>query len=374
MALKPITVKELAQKILANESVFLLDIRKNEDYNDWSIQGRNVHSMNIPFKHLENETEELKQQLPENQTIYVVCAKGISSQRGVEILEEARVMNITYLEGGMEAWSEHLEPMKIGELSNSGVLYQFLRIGKGCLSYMIISNGEAAVIDPVRMTDTYTNFAEENNAAIRTVLDTHLHADHISGGKTLADESNAVYYFPPKDDEGLNFNYHNLEDGITITVGGSVKLTAFYSPGHTIGSTSLIVDRQYLMTGDILFINSIGRPDLAGKADAWVDDLRQTLYARYTDLSKNLIVLPAHFGQMDEINDNGTVQERLETIYQKNDRLQVSDEAEFRHLVMDNLPPQPNSHEEIRQTNMGQKNPGKDKRREMEVGPNRCAI
>src|SRR5699024_9639448 len=69
--------------------------------------------------------------------------------------------------------------------------------------------------------------------------------------------------------------------------------------------------QQYLMTGDILFINSIGRPDLAGKADAWVDDLRQTLYARYTDLSKNLIVLPAHFGQMDEINDNGTVQERL---------------------------------------------------------------
>src|SRR5699024_8699732 len=146
----------------------------------------------------ENETEELKQQLPENQTIYVVCAKGISSQRGVEILEEARVMNITYLEGGMEAWSEHLEPMKIGELSNSVVLYQSLIIGTGCLSFMIISNGEAAVIDPVRMTDTYTHFSDENNAAIRTVLYTQLHAGHISGGKTLGDESNAVYYFPPK--------------------------------------------------------------------------------------------------------------------------------------------------------------------------------
>src|SRR5699024_11742869 len=116
-------------------------------------------------------------------------------------------------------------------------------------------------------------------------------------------------------------------------------LTAFYSPGHTIGSTSLIVDRQYLMTGDILFINSIGRPDLAGKADAWVDDLRQTLYARYTDLSKNIIVLPAHFGQMDEIDDTGTVLERLESIYQKNDRSEVSAEAEFRYLVMDNMPP-----------------------------------
>src|SRR5699024_11113621 len=154
---------------------------------------------------------------------------------------------------------------------------------------------------------------------------------------------------------------------------GSVKLTAFYFPGHTIGSTSIIVDRQYLMTGAILFINSIGRTDLTGKADAWVDDLRQTLSALYTDLSIHLIVLTAHFVQMSEINNNGTVEERVETIYQKNDRLQVSDEAEFRHLVMDNLPPQPNSHEEIRQTNMGQKNPGKDKRREMEVGPNRLA-
>src|SRR5699024_11905359 len=130
-----------------------------------------------------------------------------------------RDSELTYGEGGMGAWREQLEPRKIGELANSGVVYQFLRIGKGCLSYIIISNGEAAVSDPVRMTDTYTNLAEENNAAIRTVLDTHLHADHISGGKTLADESNAVYYFPPKDDEGLNFNYHNLEDGITITVG-----------------------------------------------------------------------------------------------------------------------------------------------------------
>src|SRR5699024_12017300 len=106
------------------------------------------------------------------------------------------------------------------------------------------------------------------------------------------------------------------------------------------GRLCVLVARVCWMTRVMLFIHSMGRTYVAGKADAWVDDLRQTLYARYTDLSKNLIVLPAHFGQMDEINDNGTVQERLETIYQKNDRLQVSDEAEFRHLVMDNLPPQ----------------------------------
>ncbi|MFZ0475928.1 MAG: MBL fold metallo-hydrolase [Halobacillus sp.] len=374
MALQPLTAKQLAQKILSNKEVFILDIRKEEDFNDWAIEGENVRSLNVPYKKLENDPSSVKEQLPEDQTIYVVCAKGISSQKGVEMLEEAGVTDVTYVEGGMTAWSEHLEPMKIGDLSGGGELYQFLRLGKGCLSYMIISNGEAAVVDAVRMTDTYKNFADEKGVSIQYVLDTHLHADHISGGKSLSDQTEADYYFPPKDDEGLTFNYNKLEDGSEITVGGTAKISAFYSPGHTIGSTSFIVDNQYLLTGDILFLDSIGRPDLAGKADDWVDDLRKTLYERYQLLSQDLTVLPAHFGAMKEINQNGTVQAKLAELYEQNDRLNVEDDEEFRHLVTDGLPPQPNSHEEIRQINMGQKDPDQDKKREMEVGPNRCAV
>ncbi|MFZ3577803.1 MBL fold metallo-hydrolase [Virgibacillus sp. DJP39] len=374
MALQPLTAKDIAQKILANEEVFLLDIRKEEDYSDWAIQGRNVRSMNIPYNLLKNGVDDVKEQLPEDQTIYVVCAKGISSQNGVEILQDAGVQNITYLEGGMTAWSEHLEPMKIGNLSDGGELYQFLRIGKGCLSYMVVANGEAAVVDASRMIDTYIDFANQKNIDIKYVLDTHLHADHISGGKTLAEQTGGRYYFPPKDDNGLTFDFNKLEDGTKIIVGGSVEINAFYSPGHTIGSTSFIVDKKYLMTGDILFIESIGRPDLAGKADDWVDDLRRTLYESYHDLSQDLDVLPAHFGAMEEINEDGTVYAKLEELYQMNDHLKVEDEKEFRHLVTDNLPPQPNSHEEIRNTNMGKVNPNQDERREMEVGPNRCAV
>ncbi|MUV37801.1 uncharacterized protein JNUCC1_01607 [Lentibacillus sp. JNUCC-1] len=374
MSLQPITAKELAQKILADENVFLLDIRGEDDYNDWSIQGRNVTSMNIPFKQLENETETVEKQRPDNQTIYVVCARGISSQKGVEILEEAGIDNVTYLEGGMTAWSEHLEPVKIGDFSDGGELYQFLRIGKGCLSYMVIANGEALVVDPVRMTEVYKNFAKDKQASITTVVDTHLHADHISGGKILAKDSEANYYFPSQDDEGLTYDYNKLEDGTTFTVGDSIEVNAFHSPGHTTGSTSLIVDNQYVMTGDTLFIESIGRPDLAGKADEWVDDLYQTLYERYKELSQDLMVLPGHFGEMQEINDDGTVQEQLGRLYQQNERLQVEEREKFKDLVTDNLPPQPNSHEEIRKTNMGKKKPEEDERREMEVGPNRCAV
>ncbi|MGP4072900.1 MBL fold metallo-hydrolase [Piscibacillus sp. B03] len=369
-----LTVKELTQKILNHENVFILDIRSEEDFNDWSINGKNVSSINVPFKKLEQDYDNVKHQFPEDQPIYVVCAKGISSQKAVDFLQSKGLVQATYVEGGMTAWSEHLEPVKIGNLTDGGELYQFIRIGKGCLSYMVMANGEAAVIDPVRMTDTFKSFADDKNVSIQYVFDTHLHADHISGGKSLADEVGADYYFPTKDDEGLTFDYKEVQDGTTVKVGNSVDVLAFYSPGHTIGSTSYIVDEKYLLTGDILFIESIGRPDLAGKADAWVDDLRKTLYERYKKLADDLVVLPAHFGEMKEINDDGTVKDTIKNIYEKNDRLQVDSEEDFKSLVTDNLPPQPNSHEEIRKTNMGQKNPEEDERREMEVGPNRCAV
>ena len=98
------------------------------------------------------------------------------------MLSEAGVL-VHYLQGGMKAWSEHLEPVKIGDLSGGGELYQFVRMGKGCLSYMIVSNGEAAVVDAARMTEIYIDFAKKHDVSVTHVLDTHLHADHISGGK-----------------------------------------------------------------------------------------------------------------------------------------------------------------------------------------------
>lgn len=77
---------------------------------------------------------------------------------------------------------------------------------------------------------------------------------------------------------------------------------------------------------------------------------------------------------IDELNDNGSVAEKLGTLFAKNHGLNIKDEAEFRHLVTDNLPPQPNAYQEIRETNMGKVSPDEEKQREMEIGPNRCAI
>ena len=119
---------------------------------------------------------------------------------------------------------------------------------------------------------------------------------------------------------------------------------------------------------------SIGRPDLAGKAKEWVNDLRMTLYQTYTSLSEDLIVLPAHFGQVTELGEGGKVSARLGDLYRSNPGLNIQDFQEFRITVTEQLPPQPNAYQEIRQTNMGRMTPDAEKQREMELGPNRCAV
>ncbi|MCA1053905.1 MBL fold metallo-hydrolase [Rossellomorea aquimaris] len=374
MAVKAMTPKEVAQKVINKEDLFILDVRNTDAFEDWKIEGHTFEYMNIPYFDLLDGVEEILDQLPTDKDIVVVCAKEGSSVMVAEMLSEEG-KDVAYLQGGMKAWSEHLEPVKVGDLTDGGELYQFVRLGKGCLSYMVVSNGEAAIIDATRMTDVFIDFANEKNASITNVFDTHLHADHISGGRTIAESTNATYWLPSKDAEEVTFEFAALEDANKVTIGHStIDINAIYSPGHTIGSTSFVIDEKYLLSGDILFIDSIGRPDLAGKAQDWVADLRESLYNRYKNLSMELTVLPAHFMIIDELNEDGTVAEKLGTLFEQNHGLNIEDDEEFRKLVSENLPPQPNAYQEIRETNMGKITPDEEKQREMEIGPNRCAV
>lgn len=374
MSVQGITPHNVAKKVFQREPLFILDVRQTDAFEEWKIEGDKVESMNIPYFDLLDGVEEILSQLPSDQEVLVVCAKEGSSIMVGDMLVEAGVKAV-YLEGGMKAWSEVIEPIKIADLTNGGSLHQFVRLGKGCLSYMIVSEGEAVVIDPARLTNVYTDFAKKQGARITHVIDTHLHADHISGGRALAEQTGAVYFLPPADATDVTFAFSPIKEGNTIEVGQSkIAVQAVASPGHTIGSTSFIIDDAYLLTGDILFIDSIGRPDLAGRADDWVGDLRDSLYQKYQALSADLLVLPAHFMGTDELNRNGSVSEKLGTLFEQNHGLQVEDEQVFRKLVTDNLPPQPNAYQEIRETNMGKRTPDQETQQEMEVGPNRCAV
>ncbi|WP_010096383.1 MBL fold metallo-hydrolase [Ornithinibacillus scapharcae] len=374
MTVKKWTAANVARKVINNEELFILDVRNQDAFEDWKAEGHKFEYLNIPYFELLDGVEEILPKLPTDKDVLVVCAKEGSSVMVAEMLSEAG-REVAYLEGGMKSWSSYLEPIKVTDLENGGELYQFVRLGKGCLSYMVISEGEAAIIDAVRFTDVFTTFANEKGVTIKHVFDTHLHADHISGGRHIAAATGATYYLPPKDATEVVFDYTPLTDGLNVKIGSSqIDVNALYSPGHTIGSTSFVIDDQFLLTGDILFIDSIGRPDLAGLAEDWVGDLRETLYTRYRELSEDLVVLPAHFMIIDELNEDGTVARRLGDLFKENHGLNIEDEAEFRSTVTDNLPPQPNAYEQIRQVNMGKITPGHDEQTEMEIGPNRCAV
>lgn len=368
------TAADVARRVMDNKELFILDVRNADAFEDWKIDGNKFEYVNIPYFDLLDGVEEILPKIPAGKEILVVCAKEGSSIMVAEMLSDAGY-NAAYLEGGMKSWSMHLEPIKVGDLAGGGELYQFIRLGKGCLSYMAINGEEAAIIDAVRFTDVFTKFAEDKGVQIKYVFDTHLHADHISGGRHIAEQTGATYYLPPKDAEEVVFDYTPLIDGLTVQLGESkIEVGALYSPGHTIGSTSFVIDAKYLLTGDILFIDSIGRPDLAGLAEDWVGDLRETLYKRYRNLAEDLIVLPAHFMIIEELNEDGSVAKRLGELLNENHGLNIEDEEEFRRTVTENLPPQPNAYQQIRQVNMGKITPDHEEQTEMEIGPNRCAV
>lgn len=369
------SAKEVAQLVLEGKELFILDVRNETDFADWKIEGRSVQIINIPYFDLIDGVDSALEQIPDGKPVLVVCAKEGSSMFVAEKIAEAGRSNVSYLEGGMKSWSEYLKPVKVADLTGSGELYQFVRIGKGCLSYLVLSEGEAAIIDTNRMIDQYETFLQAKGAKLVYTIDTHLHADHISGGRALAVKHGATYHLPEKDAGEVTFHYEKLEESKDITVGSErIIVHPIYSPGHTIGSTSFIIDNKFLLSGDILFIESIGRPDLAGLAEDWVSDLRETLYDRYKNLPEDLVVLPAHFGKITELGEKGLVSARLGDLYKQNPGLNITDEGEFRKTVTENLPPQPNAYQEIRQTNMGKINPNEEEQREMEIGPNRCAV
>ena len=128
MTIKQMTAAEVSKKVINKTDLFILDVRNESDFNDWKIEGQNFEFLNIPYFDLLDGVEEILDQIPANKEILVVCAKEGSSVMVAEMLSEAG-LDVFYLKGGMKAWSEHLEPVRIGELTYGTEIYQFVRLG-----------------------------------------------------------------------------------------------------------------------------------------------------------------------------------------------------------------------------------------------------
>ena len=177
------------------------------------------------------------------------------------------------------------------------------QIYTGCLAqgaYYIESNGEALIIDPLRETADYIKKAEKNKAKIKYVLETHFHADFVSGHVDLAAKTGAQIVFGPN--AAPNFTAHIASDGEELSL-GDVRIKVLHTPGHTMESTTfLLIDengKDYaIFTGDTLFIGDVGRPDLAVKSDLTQEDLASHLFDslrnKIMTLPDDVLVYPAH--------------------------------------------------------------------------------
>ena len=178
------------------------------------------------------------------------------------------------------------------------------QIYTGCLAqgaYYIESNGEAAVIDPLREVEPYLQRAEKNNATIKYIFETHFHADFVSGHLTLSNKTNAPIVFGPLADP--DFDVIIAKDGQSFSI-GDVTITALHTPGHTMESTTYLLrdakgKDHAIFSGDTLFLGDVGRPDLAQKKGAMTQEqLAETLYDslrnKIMPLADDITVYPAH--------------------------------------------------------------------------------
>ena len=347
-----ISPQQLKEK-LGQENIFLCDVRELHEYQDWHIAG----STNLPLS-------QLSQQLiliPKEKTIITICAHGIRSEKARQFLSQQGYTAFT-MAGGMVAWNSVYD-IAIIPISE-GEIIQFRRIGKGCLSYMIISKGKALVIDPTLDISTYREAAQEKEVKIIGVLDTHTQADHISGSRKLADETNAVYYSADKNNK---FQHQSLRSGEVIS-GGAIRLQVFSTPGHTPESITFLLD-NIAFTGDTLFVDSVGRPDLgenlAVDATLLWESIQQLL-----QLPDATGIFPAHYNQKVLVKKNVPLTISLGEL---RSRLPQSKE-EFITLVTSNAPPKPANFEVMVNINRSLEFMDEEEIRELEAGPNRCAV
>jgi glyoxylase-like metal-dependent hydrolase (beta-lactamase superfamily II) len=235
---------------------------------------------------------------------------------------------------------------------------------------MLVSGNEAAVIDASLPVEVYQQVLAERNIKLKFAMDTHLHADHLSRSRQLAEQCKVHLYLPAQ--AKVSFQFKPVTEETVLTV-GHATIRSIHTPGHTLESTSYLIDNKALLTGDTLFVDSIGRPDLKASTEE-VKHKAGLLYHSLQDLmtlNENIIVLPGHAGKPVEFN-NIPMQATLHEI-KKNVALLHLDEEQFIQTVLQRIPPTPANYLAIVERNVAgdydDLNP-----MDLEAGANRCAI
>jgi glyoxylase-like metal-dependent hydrolase (beta-lactamase superfamily II) len=383
----------LQDRLEAGEEIFVFDVRNEDEFESWQLERRRpLPTVNVPYYEMlevdefDDVVDSFKafleqrwtDKLPRDKAILAVCAKGDTSEFVADALRRLGFEAFN-LEGGTAAWGDHYAIRPVVESEELNIL-QISRPARGCLSYVVASGDRVVVIDPLRHIDHYLDLVSERGWKIELVLDTHGHADHISGGPALAAASGAPYHLHPYD--GIHpidvlparLDYAYLRDGQTFEIGRH-QVTAMHVPGHTLGNTVFQLDERYLFTGDSIFIESIARPDLGGHGDTWAP-IHFASLRRLLALPDDTLVMPGHFASLAEEGEDGLFAASLGDLRRRNDGLVMAAgaEEEFVAYILASLPKFPEEYVEIKRVNAGLVEVKEAKASELELGKNICAL
>jgi glyoxylase-like metal-dependent hydrolase (beta-lactamase superfamily II) len=362
-----IDVEALRAWLEVDRPLHILDVRPAAEREEWAIPGSiHVDAYDELKKHNPHALDAVA--LQDNVPVVTVCGAGRVSRIAAEFLQ-AKGIETYSLAGGMRAWSLAWNTAEMSLPESSAQVIQVRRVGKGCLSYVIGSMGQAAVIDAALEPDVYLDLAQKHGWEFMAVLDTHIHADHLSRSRLLAERTGATLYLP--DQKRVAYPFTSLDDGATIRI-GTAALKTLRTPGHTLESTCYLLDQQALFSGDTLFLQGVGRPDLHASAD----EARTQAHLLYNSLQrisvlpKQTLVFPGH------TNVPTPFDEKLVSAHLSDVRDQVKllhmPESDFVETLLARLPALPPNHQRITELNEAGLLP--EDVVELEAGANRCAI
>ena len=389
---------ELKKKIDNHENIFILDVRTPQEYEAWKLSYENHQNPKlIPVDRLFMNDPDLLKEIPKDQEIVTLCAHGNRSMMAARLLNQLGY-NVKSVRSGMAGWNKVYDVAEVPVPVEAPFrIWQIRRISKGCMGYIVSSKEDktAAVIDPSReIYQAFLNVARENDLKIIKVIDTHQHADHVSGVAKLTSaitkEGNAEAFacfssLEEYNSENTEIRIHYIKNEDIIEISPRISLEAIHTPGHTNGSMSFLVKStndtdannnavSYLFTGDTLFVDSVGRPDLREEAKKYAELLYQTYHQKIVNLPENTLVLPAHFNAAAiALKHAEPISETIGSLKKKIKLLSMN-EDEFVHHVTDTLPSRPMNYKTIIEINKRILPFDDMQMPDLEAGPNSCAV
>ncbi|MHC4847455.1 MAG: MBL fold metallo-hydrolase [Planctomycetota bacterium] len=369
--MREITPEEIVASVESGKPLEVLDLRKPEQLGNGKVDlvaGRHFH--NVPVAEYFGAPGRIRKELPKSVPIAVVCSRGNDSQKVAADLEQAG-FDAYSLKGGIFAWMRGIVERELSPPPMLDRFVQYDRFGLGSLAYLLVSDGEALLVDPPRDFDP-----DLGGAKLVGVADTHCHADFISGSPALATKYGVPYYLGAQDNM---YPYDGTPGKLDCTQVeffkvGRATVRMVPTPGHTEGSVTYLISKTLALTGDFIFIASVGRPDLGGKVKEWTTVLWNSLAMAREEMVPGTLVFPAHYASDAERNADRTFGKPFGDLLESNEALRIANETEFTDWVLRKSRSFPERYKQIKAVNVGLKEVTPGEADTLEAGRNECAL